>query len=238
MKFGDYLRLQRDQKGWTQPEAAGKADIEQSYLSKLETGKSYPSEEIFARLVEAYGIDMSDMSDAVAADELDRLREIRDVRSVVLERQKSAITFMRGWLIAGLVFMMVGAGCFALAQIPDTSVQQYYYRSPGVVLPGEQLDVFDIVEQGVRFDPDNPKESQGIIDRKETMTERVDQDDLTTSRFRGDSFVEEVQGGNRVYTFYGDKEVQIPSPYRWFIVPALMLLVGSFGCFFVSYRWQ
>lgn len=238
MKFGDYLRLQREQKGWTQPDAAARADIEQSYLSKLETGKSYPSEEIFERLVGAYGIDMDDLSHAVAADELDRLREIRDVRSVMLERQKSAITFVRGWLVAGLLSLTIGAACLALAQVPGTSVQQYYYRSPGVVLPGEQLDAFDIVEQRVRFDANHPEESQALIDRKEAMTDRVDQQDLTTAQFRGNSFVDEVDGGKRLYTFFGDKEMDIPSPFQWFMVPAFMLLFGSAGCFFISYRWK
>ncbi|MBO6796341.1 helix-turn-helix transcriptional regulator [Maricaulis sp.] len=51
MKFGDYLRQCREAKGWTQPEAARHADIEQSYLSKLETGRSYPSEDVYSRLV-------------------------------------------------------------------------------------------------------------------------------------------------------------------------------------------
>ena len=53
MKFGDYLRQARETRQWTQPEAAARAGIEQSYLSTLETGKSYPSEEVFGRLVEA-----------------------------------------------------------------------------------------------------------------------------------------------------------------------------------------
>ena len=36
MKFGEYLKSQRDARGWTQPMAAEKIGIEQSYLSKLE----------------------------------------------------------------------------------------------------------------------------------------------------------------------------------------------------------
>lgn len=36
MKFGEYLKNQRTELGWTQPDAAAKAGIEQSYLSKLE----------------------------------------------------------------------------------------------------------------------------------------------------------------------------------------------------------
>ncbi len=47
MKFGEYLKSQRDARGWTQPMAAEKIGIEQSYLSKLETGKASPSDEMF-----------------------------------------------------------------------------------------------------------------------------------------------------------------------------------------------
>lgn len=36
MKFGDYLKQKRAERGWTQPEAASHVKIEQSYLSKLE----------------------------------------------------------------------------------------------------------------------------------------------------------------------------------------------------------
>jgi transcriptional regulator with XRE-family HTH domain len=58
MNFGAYLKSQRDARGWTQPMAAEKIGIEQSYLSKLETGKATPSEEMFERLVNAYDIDL------------------------------------------------------------------------------------------------------------------------------------------------------------------------------------
>ncbi|WP_025897140.1 helix-turn-helix domain-containing protein [Kordiimonas gwangyangensis] len=115
MKFGDYLREKREKHGWTQPEAAARAQIEQSYLSKLETGKSYPSEDIFSRLVKTYDIDFEDMSRTVFAAELDKLREISAVRAMVLKRGQSEARFMRAWLVAGLVMIMLGGGMFGLA---------------------------------------------------------------------------------------------------------------------------
>ena len=75
MKFGDYLKERREEKAWTQPEAAARAGIEQSYLSKLETGKSYPSEEVYGRLVETFEIDTGDLSGRVDAADLDKLKE-------------------------------------------------------------------------------------------------------------------------------------------------------------------
>ena len=56
MKFGDFIRLKREQSGWTQPEAAAKIGIEQSYLSKLENGRSIPSADVYQRVCEAYGV--------------------------------------------------------------------------------------------------------------------------------------------------------------------------------------
>jgi transcriptional regulator with XRE-family HTH domain len=99
MKFGDYLRQKREEKNWTQPEASAAAGIEQSYLSKLETGKSWPSEDVFARLASAYGIDVDDMVRHVASSELSRLREIAAVRSAILEIQNGQRLFARaaGW---------------------------------------------------------------------------------------------------------------------------------------------
>jgi transcriptional regulator with XRE-family HTH domain len=53
MPFHENLRTLRLARGLTQPALAEKADIEQSYLSKLENGRSRPSEEVLARLAQA-----------------------------------------------------------------------------------------------------------------------------------------------------------------------------------------
>lgn len=50
MPFHENLRTLRLARGLTQPKLAEKADIEQSYLSKLENGRSQPSPEVLARL--------------------------------------------------------------------------------------------------------------------------------------------------------------------------------------------
>ncbi|MGB9430067.1 MAG: helix-turn-helix transcriptional regulator [Gammaproteobacteria bacterium] len=53
MAFHDNLRTLRLARGLTQPALAEKADIEQSYLSKLENGRSRPSDDVLARLAQA-----------------------------------------------------------------------------------------------------------------------------------------------------------------------------------------
>lgn len=53
MSFSDNLRTLRLTRGFTQPALAEIADIEQSYLSKLENGRSKPSEDVLGRLASA-----------------------------------------------------------------------------------------------------------------------------------------------------------------------------------------
>ena len=64
MNFSEYLKNRLAELGWTQPAAAANAGIEQSYLSKLETGRSVPSDEVYQRLVEAIGINTEAMVSA------------------------------------------------------------------------------------------------------------------------------------------------------------------------------
>ena len=53
MSFNENLRTLRLARGLTQPILAEQAGIEQSYLSKLENGRSRPSEEVLGRLAQA-----------------------------------------------------------------------------------------------------------------------------------------------------------------------------------------
>lgn len=71
MSFQVNLRTLRLARGLTQPALAEKAEIEQSYLSKLENGRSKPSEDVLARLAGA----LDTTSEALAnGDELDSVR--------------------------------------------------------------------------------------------------------------------------------------------------------------------
>ena len=89
MKFGDYIRQCRERLKWTQPEAATKIEIEQSYLSKLETGKSYPSEEIFNKLADVYQINLNELYEKIPSDELNNLKDIKLVREAILNRNRA-----------------------------------------------------------------------------------------------------------------------------------------------------
>ena len=141
MKFGDYLRQKRAERGWTQPQAASRAKIEQSYLSKLENNKSIPSGDIYARLVEAYGIDAEEMAGILFPAELDRLREIDALRDLLLQRSQADIETPRRILIAGLAALMIGGGFLGFSQLePARMLTQYTYQSTGVIAANAPSD--------------------------------------------------------------------------------------------------
>jgi transcriptional regulator with XRE-family HTH domain len=236
MRFGDYLRQKREEKNWTQPEASAAAGIEQSYLSKLETGKSWPSEDVFARVASAYGIDVDDMVRSVASSELSRLREIAAVRSAILEIQNGQRTFARGWLIASLLCLVASGACFgAMLMGKETVRLEVTYRSSGVLATGEPLEAFDILHD--RLDPRDETYPE-LEARRQQMLKRVDEHILKTGENHGFSIIEKVDGGLRHYRRVNDNPVWLQSPLRWFIVPALALLAGAIGSAFISFRWR
>ena len=57
MHLGEKLKSLRKEKDWTQPQLAEAIGIEQSYLSKLENGKSIPSADIYELILKTFEID-------------------------------------------------------------------------------------------------------------------------------------------------------------------------------------
>ncbi|TNE61463.1 MAG: XRE family transcriptional regulator [Alphaproteobacteria bacterium] len=233
MKFGDYIRQKREKNGWTQPEAAARANIEQSYLSKLETGKSYPSEDIFGRLIQIYDIDMDDLCRTVTPGELDTLREIRQVRDILLLRQRNEKRFMRGWLLAGLVMVMLGGGMLGIAaSVQDPGRNLYTYRSEGVIREGEPLHVFDFMAAGVPMGDDESRSTA------ETLASRLDYKFIETVTNRGDSFVEREQDGIRVFQLVGREQRPDGMAISLHYGMGVMFLIGGIACFYIARRWR
>ncbi|MEO1187669.1 MAG: helix-turn-helix domain-containing protein [Pseudomonadota bacterium] len=235
MRFGDYLRDQRRDLQWTQPEAAQQIGIEQSYLSKLESGKSFPSEEVFASIKAAYKIDVDDLNKRLFPGELDQLREIGDVRCAIMRRATDFERRVQTWLIAGISCLMLGGASLGLSLLADdTLITKYQYRSAGVILEGEGLNVFEIAYDRISDQPENEK----YRELQREMIARLDEQFKFVESNRGNSFVEPVPGGLRRWRSFDTTIKAKKSPLRWMLAPALMLLFGAFGCFFASYRWR
>lgn len=61
MDLADKLVQHRKELGWTQAIAAKKISIQQSYLSKLESGQYIPSEEVINKICSAYKVKPGDL---------------------------------------------------------------------------------------------------------------------------------------------------------------------------------
>ncbi len=234
MRFGDYIRDIRRSLKWTQPEAAKEIGIEQSYLSKLESGKSYPSEDVFSSLMMAYKIDLTDLKNKLFSAELDRLREISEVRAIILSKEKDHRKKIQNWLMGGICALTLGGACLGASLLAeDRDVSQYQYRSEGVTRDSESINAFEIIGDKAAED----KSGENTLQKQqEEMLNRIDEKFQSLEDYRGVVFFEDVPDGMRTWRFYGSKTDTVPSPLRWFMIPALAFVFGGFGCFFASYR--
>ncbi|MBY0563975.1 MAG: helix-turn-helix transcriptional regulator [Hyphomonadaceae bacterium] len=234
MKFGDHLKDRRTELGWTQPEAAAKAGIEQSYLSKLETGKSFPSEDVYQRLVDAFGLDTGAMTDLLYPAELDRLRDIETVRKHLLQRQHDTRAITQRWLLAGLAMLILGGALIGLAQVERGGVDnRYTYQSDGVILAGESLEVFAGIDDAP--EPSAPDYAARLA-RRDALIARLDERTISLSEMRGPTFIESIPEGNRLWRLVGATAVSTPARFGWALVPGFALILGGLGCFLISWR--
>ncbi|MEM1410842.1 MAG: helix-turn-helix transcriptional regulator [Pseudomonadota bacterium] len=230
MTFGEYLKAQRDARGWTQPMAAEKIGIEQSYLSKLETGKAVPSEEMFERLLIAYGIDLDRMAGEVSLGELERLREIAAVRDLVRRGQQATAKGRRRWLMASLLLLAFGGALLSFVVTERRFADdQYIYVSKGVIQDGESDFLFGGFD---RLDP-------------AYITDRHADDPLVTRldleyRYLPDKqayFVETVDVGRRVFEQWGQRGTPPLLHAHVFHALAVAMLLAGLGGLFLARRW-
>jgi len=213
MRFGDYIREVRRSCEWTQPAAAKEIGIEQSYLSKLESGKPYPSEEVFSSLISAYKIDLSDLTSKLFPAELDQLREVSLVRASILERQGAEEKLTQRWLIGGICALTLGGGCLGVASLAqETEIRNFLYKV--------HIETAD----------------QATSDASENTDRQTSELFLSIQDYRGVVFFEDVTEGRRTWRFYGSEDKIVQSPLRWFMVPAMALIMSAMGFFFASYR--
>ena len=183
--------------------------IEQSYLSKLENGKSLPSNDVLNRILDVFSLEVGDLVDDLDQGVRNQLRQIPDVASYFNSEKQQLIGNRRRWLLVSAAFVAGGVALTyaGTAHLFYPSIV-YQYMSHGIVLETESKEVF----------ARNPA--------RDLMDERRDEDYQITWEYRGDIFNVPVDGGSRTYYFDGEHETD---PWQNKGITFFGLLFGVFG---------
>lgn len=129
MKFGDFIKARRNELGWTQPEAATRVEIEQSYLSKLENGHSIPSDDVFARLCRVYEIEIPQLYQRLDSAGLESLMVIEQIRTIAAVKHSSTRSEAARFRLLGVIAFGLGGMLLGLAQVAPFEENRYIYQA-------------------------------------------------------------------------------------------------------------
>jgi transcriptional regulator with XRE-family HTH domain len=238
VNVGERIRQLRSERNLTQPQLAQAIGIEQSYLSKLENDKSVPSADIFQAVLKAFAIDVARFLEGVDTKIVhDDLRQIPEVANLLNANALRKIHDIKRWLLGSAAACVLGltsavAGYRGLI-FPNN---QYNYRSPGVILPGEPSNVFDnpysFVRSKVSAGELTPQEGEK---RAAEYASRVNEKILLSSEYRGAGFVEPVESGSRYYQEWGQALTTRRENRHLMLLGTLLTFAGIFG-FFMEFR--
>lgn len=173
MNFGEKLKKLRQQRELSQPDLAEAAQIEQSYLSKLENGRSLPSSDVLERLMSALNVSLENLLDDIDDEEARlKLSSIPQVGTYIQMTISSQLRRQRTWLFTSLMLIGIGsavlfAGAAALI-FPDVNFQ-FEYTSTDLVPLGDNGQRFDSIEDFVRYrvgerqEAENPGEGTFLV---------------------------------------------------------------------------
>lgn len=256
MNFGDKLKQLRQARGLSQPELAEAASIEQSYLSKLENGRSVPSAEVLRKLMAALDVSMEQLLDGIDDAEVQsRLNGIPEIgshiQSSAAERQSRQRRILLVSLLAtGLGFALLVGGGGALL-FPDVQYR-YEFVSEEVVPKGDDGQTFDSLEAYVRYQEgqqepgqDSEQASFGVRVNRELQklgslqfSAYLMEDEFEFSRFHRDASPTEQSalqaagfenGGSRFFQFSQRHEIDRPENGYVFFLGLLLTWMGAAG---------
>ena len=194
--LGQQLKQLRNNKKLSQPEFAQQAGIEQSYLSKLENDKSIPSNEIFRALLIALDLSIDEfMKPLVSSHDKVRLMQIPDVELWYKSKAVKSSATQRKVIYLAMFLISIGCALFYAGHKNYVFNERFYeYKSQGVIKTGEPLNVFT---HWSNYIIESNREKRDEKNR-EMLARRVPSFKLM-DEYVGESFVEDVEGGKRVY---------------------------------------
>lgn len=235
MTFGEKLKELRLNKDWTQPEAAEAIGIEQSYLSKLENGKSIPSDEIFEQLIHGYGTSLSALIDGLEDDEADRLRDIDVVRSHLSVSRAQAEKSTDRKVIGGIISIVLGIGLVMSGQLalfaPDTRYEYKFESDEFTSTTAKKLQ-----QSILYFNPENQVDAAGdptgrtylnltlsLAQEKSRFEDRY----VTHWEYRGNHIIKETEDGPMTYELISERRIINQNNQVMMVIGLMSLVLGA-----------
>jgi transcriptional regulator with XRE-family HTH domain len=226
MTLGEHIRTLRNAQGLSQPELASLANIEQSYLSKLENDKSLPSNDIFRQLLSALALSLNDFLADLDNHYLNNnLKHIPDIEHWLLKNEQKNANHQRRYLYTASFFIVMAVTSFyaGFSQALFTGLK-YQYKSSGVVLPGEPKNVFSNWNR--LLDRTQSDYDSVVANKRLEIAKRKDEKVYLSNDHLGEYFIQQVEGGRRFYRF--DKEKVIPQQVNaWLQIIGVFLFSGG-----------
>jgi len=204
MTLGDIIKNLRIEKGLSQPEFSDLAQIEQSYLSKLENNKSTPSADMFDRLLKAFNLTIEEFISLFDEEDLFPLQVIPQIKQKLAAQNTRELTKQRRHLYVCCSLIIIAVVLFYTGfskQLFSETV--YQYTSNGLVKNDEPDDIFstwrDILPTST-IAVISDGQSKYSVKRIE-MTERKNLKHLMLLEFSGDTFVKPEGDERRFYRF-------------------------------------
>lgn len=242
MTLGEKLKQLRQEKGFSQPELAEAAGIEQSYLSKLENDKSLPSNEMFRKILGAFQLSIADfMSDELVRKDLSRLKQIPDVEQFLTQQSQTQFIKRRNFLLLASLSIVLAATLFFIGYSKLIFNEYvYHYESIGVIKDEEPADIFSRWDRYYLNVGETLTAQQRIQKQKSLMLEmakrRVTLVQMT-AEYKGPTFTETVPGGRRIYKLDNVLSKQIRRPINsWLQVLGVLLFASGIMGFVLERR--
>ncbi|MBA6301833.1 helix-turn-helix domain-containing protein [Colwellia sp. MB02u-14] len=236
MKLGDKIKQLRNDAELTQPELAEKAQIEQSYLSKLENEKGTPSFAVIEKIANAF-----DLTGMALIESLDisyvqeQLTHIPEIAVQAAEKSRLEEEKIKKWYLQGVLLIVFGIALYFIGTRGIfISKNLYEYSSAGFIEVGEPLERYKTSLIGIINENDEEFDLRIKENRK-----RLNEVQLKESFYRGDSFVESYGEKRRYFELTKEKFYSSIYPKSNDVIALLgiMSFISGWFLMFFIYRF-
>lgn len=229
MKLGEKIKQLRNEAGLTQPELAEKAQIEQSYLSKLENEKGSPSFEVISKIAAAFDIEVMMLIDSLSMSYLqENLKHLPEIAIKLEARREAKNLRMRKNYIYSAMAIIFGVALVILGNSNTIFPNAVYqYKSMGLINNGE-------VNRHFQAHPINE-----LAETRSQSSERIlkniprlDEELVLTRSYRGEGYVEGYGVKRRYFEKIDSREIESPMRDLSKVIGFILLLGGGFSMVF------